>query len=336
LNNERRKAAKQHVAERLKAMLLRRPGDSLPADKVVRRIVELYGNQHPTPDELVPRRNILEDILRADIPDLTVRRGFKKSHSKDGERTSAVLMIYEPRVVKQGERTFLGAFHYTIILKPSEAWVVLSVEPAVTQSHLFQRIIERSGQAVDSFAEVQERLSDVWIALMWMRSHRILSGRGFIPHEFMTPWEDGLLFGNVEKLMGLPDAKPLVYIVRSGPAQRRYLPDLYLEGDNRLNAFTHTFVGPVELRSHQIVLRDRLTRFISSNGKVIEYLRSTWKIAAHADNPFTEEIMGVFRFRRPTEEWRLESAFSASSQKRYQTDAVSRSTASLTSPKSKQ
>jgi hypothetical protein len=95
------------------------------------------------------------------------------------------------------------------------------------KQHLFQRIIERSGQAVDSFAEVLERLSDVWLALMWMRSHRILSGRGFIPHEFMTPWENGLLFGKVEKLVGLPDAKPLVYIVRSGPAQRGYLPDLY-------------------------------------------------------------------------------------------------------------
>ena len=65
------------VVERLRAMLLRRPGHSLPCDQVVRRIVEVYGNRHPTPVELSSRRKVLEDILRADIPDLTVRRGFR-------------------------------------------------------------------------------------------------------------------------------------------------------------------------------------------------------------------------------------------------------------------
>ena len=161
-------------------------------------------------------------------------------------------------LTEQDGRTFLGAYSYTIILKPSEAWLVTSIEPAATQPHLFQRLIERSTQAVESFAEVQEKLSDVWIALMWMRSRRVLSGRGFFPHEFMTPWEDGLLFGKVEKLVGLPvgSTQPLVYVVNAGPAQRHYLPDFYLEGDKRVNVFTHTFVGPSELRPHQIALRD--------------------------------------------------------------------------------
>jgi hypothetical protein len=332
-------------------MLLRRAGHPLPVEKVVCRIVEIYGNWHPTPAELSSRRKALEDILREDVPDLTVRRGFKKSLSKDGSRTSAGLMFYEPRAFEQDNRTLLGAYSYTIILKPSEAWVVASIEPAATQSHLFQRIIERSSRAVETFAEVQERLSDVWIALLWMRSRRVLSGRGFIPHEFMTPWEDGLLFGKVEKIVGLPVAsmKPLVYVVRSGPAQKHYLPDFYLEGDKRVSAFTHTFVGPSELRPHQIALHDQLTRFVSSNRKVIEHLKLTWKIAAGSANPFTEEIMKVFRFESPTssqllktmseiegivdsEHWRTEAAFSSRSQRRHQADAAARSATSLTEP----
>jgi len=247
VNKAQGKAAKQQVAERLKAMLLRRPRESLVANKEVGRIVEMYGDRHPTSGELVSRCNALEDLLRVDIPDLAVRRGFKRSLSKVGNRMSAGLMVYEPRAVEQGGRTLLGAYSYTIILKSSEAWVVVSIEPAVTQSHLFQRIIERSSRPVASFAEVQVALSDVWIALMWMRSRRVLSGRGFIPHEFMTPWEDGLLFGKVEKLTGLADGatEPLVYVVRAGPPQRHFLPDFYSGGGERVNAFTHTFVGPL-------------------------------------------------------------------------------------------
>jgi hypothetical protein len=185
--------AKQKVAERFEAMLSRGPGASLVADKVVARVVEVYGDRHPTAAQLVSRSKVLEDILRGDIPDLTVQHGFRRSVSRDGDRKSAGLMIYEPRAIERDGRLFLGAYNYTIILKPSKAWIVSSIEPAVTQSHLFQRIIERSSETIDSFAGVQGRLSDVWFALMWMRSRRVLSGRGFIPHEFMTPWEDGLL-----------------------------------------------------------------------------------------------------------------------------------------------
>jgi hypothetical protein len=341
----RAKAAKQDVAERFEAMLSRRPGASLVADKVVRRVVEVYGDRHPTAAELASRRNVLEDILRADLPDLTVRRGFKKSLPRDGDRTSAGLMVYEPRAVERDGRTFLGAYNYAIVLKPSEASIISSIEPAVTQSHLFQRIIERSGKTIDSFADVQERLSDVWLVLLWMRSRRILSGRGFIPHEFMTPWDDGLLFGKVEKIDGLAEAAaaPLVYVARVGPPQRDYLPDFYAEEGQRVNAFTHTFVGPAELRSHQIVLRNRLSQFVSSNRKVVEHLKLTWKIAAGHDNPFTREIMQVFRFDHPTpaelskalseieaivdsDHWRMEAAFSARSQNRHQADAAARLT----------
>jgi hypothetical protein len=145
----------------------------------------------------------------------------------------------------------------------------------------------------------------------------------------MTPWEDGLLFGKVEKLEGLP----------GGAAA-----PLYAEGRNRVNVFTHTFVGSADLRPHQIVLRDQLTHFVSSNRKVIEHLKLTWKIAADCDDPFTQEIMKVFRFDRPTstelskalseieaivdsEDWRTEAVFSARSQSRHQADAVARRSA---------
>jgi hypothetical protein len=129
-----------------------------------------------------------------------------------------------------------------------------------------------------------------------------------------------------------------------GPAQRHFLPDFYSEGGQRVNAFTHTFVGPAELRPHQVALRDKLMRFASSNRKVIEHLKLTWRIAADSENPFTREIMRVFQFETPTspqlakalaeiesivdsDHWRTEAAFSAGSQSRHQVDAVARSAA---------
>jgi len=91
-------------------------------------------------------------------------------------------------------------------------------------------------------------------------------------------------------------------------------------------------------------LRDKLTRFVSSNHKVIERLKLTWRIAADSENPFTQEIMRVFQFGPPTpsqlakalseiesivdsNHWRTEAAFSACSQSRHQVDAVARSAA---------
>jgi hypothetical protein len=113
-----------------------------------------------------------------------------------------------------------------------------------------------------------------------------------------------------------------------------------------VNVFTHSFVGPGELRPHQIVLRDQLTRFVSSNRKVIEHLKLIWKIAADSENPFTQKIMKVFRFNPPStelskalseievivdsEEWRTEADFSARSQIRHQADAIGRRSTSST------
>jgi hypothetical protein len=69
-------------------------------------------------------------------------------------------------------------------------------------------------------------------------------------------------------------------------------------------------------------------------------------IAAHNDNPFTREIMKIFRFESPgadrvgaaladmeaivdREEWCKEAAFSARSRVRYQSNAVARAAASV-------
>jgi hypothetical protein len=54
------------------------------------------------------------------------------------------------------------------------------------------------------------------------------------------------------------------------------------------------------LTSAIIIAAHQLVRIVSSNRKVIEHIKLTWKIAANSENPFTHEIMQVFRFDHPT------------------------------------
>jgi hypothetical protein len=311
------------------------------------RVVEVYGDHHPLATELATRRNTLEKILRSDIPDVIVRRGFKKSLSRDMSRNAAGLMLYEPRPSKVENRTLVGAYSYTIVLKPLETWILSSIEPAMTQNHLYERVFERSNSEI-GLAEIQERLSEIWIPLLWMRSRRVLAGRGFIPHEFMTPWNNGLFFGKLEKVEKLPDgaANPMVHLVTTKGTQHYTLPDFYAEGDKRINAFTHTFVDATKLLAHQITLRDRLAKFVVAHRRVIDHLKLTWMVAADSDNPFTRQVMDIFRFESPgtdriraalsdieeivdSDEWRREATYSARSKERHQADVVARTAASM-------
>jgi hypothetical protein len=346
MTNAHMTTAKQRAAARLDVMTRQRPGSSLVVDRVMARAVEVYGDHHPSSAELLPRRKMLEELLRSDIPDVTVRHGHKKSLSKNKNRNAAGLMLYEPRPYKVDKRTLIGAYSYTVVLKPSELWLLSSIEPAMTQSHLYERIFERSGNFDIGIAEIQEQLSDIWIPLLWMRSRRVLAGRGFIPHEFMTPWNDGLFFGRVEKVQ-VGAAKPLVHVVTSSKGTQRYpLPDFYGDGENRISAFTNTFVDATNLKPHQITLRDRLVDFVSSHRQVINHLKLTWMVAADSENPFTHEIMDIFGFESPPaayldatllemesivdcEEWRREAEYSARSRARHQADAVVRTVASV-------
>jgi hypothetical protein len=130
--------------------------------------------------------------------------------------------------------------------------------------------------------------------------------------------------------------------VATSEGTRRYdLPDFYSKGDSRILAFTNTFVDATRLRPHQITLRDRLVKFVAAHRRVINHLKLKWMIAADDANPFTREIMEIFRFETPTadrfesalsdmenivdsDEWRREAKFSADNRDRYQADAVVR------------
>jgi hypothetical protein len=60
---------------------------------------------------------------------MRVWRGFKKSLSKDKNRSAAGLMLYEPRPLTVENRTLLGAYSHTVVLKPLEIWLLTAQSP---------------------------------------------------------------------------------------------------------------------------------------------------------------------------------------------------------------
>jgi hypothetical protein len=83
---------------------------------------------------------------------------------------------------------------------------------------------------------------------------------------------------------------------------------------------------------------------MAAHRRVINHLKLKWMIAADDVNPFTREIMEIFRFETPTadrfdsalsdmenivdsDEWHREAEFSADSRGRHQADAVARTPA---------
>jgi hypothetical protein len=89
-------------------------------------------------------------------------------------------------------------------------------------------------------------------------------------------------------------------VVTSEGTRRHDPADFYSKGDSRILAFTNTFVDATRLRPHQITPPDRLVKFVAAHRRVINHLKLKWMIAADDANPFTREIMEIFRFETPT------------------------------------
>lgn len=315
-----------------------RSGSALPADTILKHAVETYseGQQPFSPRELIAKRNKLISLLGSLIPDAEIQQGQLKSLSK--RKAAAGLMIYEPRPFQAENRVIIGAYCHSLILKASEIWMITSIEPGGTQSHLFERLYERADSNAFSISAVQSNASNVWAPLLWVRNKRILQNQAFIPHDFMTPWRNGLLFGNFEKI-DLGEAAPLLAVVSTRGTEKSYLPDFYAEGKNRVWAFTSTFVGEAHLKPHQILIRDKLSAFVLAHKTAIDHFKDRWRVAAGSDNCYVDAITGVFNLAVPSKEqmdaaltalesiidepeWQEETAMSASNRARSRERAL--------------
>jgi hypothetical protein len=315
---------------------LKRPWGTLVADKVLARVIEIVG-----PTGLIERRNSLEENLRLDIPDLDIKRGIKKSLSKDvyKDKSAVGLMVYEPRISDKGATIFITGASYTIVLKQFEYWILAGIDPQLMRSHLYERIQERFGDFV-SVAELQDKLSEIWTPLVWMK---IQKGGISTPLQYFTPWNGGLFYGKVRSADVEANSNVIARAANAMHGSKDFeFTDEYStkDGKKRLWATTPTFVSVDKLKHHQIILRDKLNKFVDAHRQVIDYLKLSWRIAPRSSQ-FTPEILDIFKVRKPEQkqidralsaiekiveckEWQIEAEFSRQSQRRHQADAIAK------------
>lgn len=292
------KEAKRIVKDRYSEVIEARPPGWGPADQVLRTAVALYDRGPLQPRDLKTAIARLEVHLRRQLPDLWVLRA-PRSASQKPERVG--LMVFETRAVSEGREEFVTAENHSVVLTPQGIIFISGILPGGTRPHLFQRIRER-GVRQRTFAEIQLELSNIWPTLLWMRTEQRLSGRGAPIPVMMTPLGDGLLFGNIVKVVDMPPAGPTVAIVTTGQQQNRTLYDFYGDNNgNRVWAMTNTFVDKALLAADQIEVRDALKEFVAEYDDVVADNNWRWRIGLGCDDVAVAITAKTFKLTVPSD-----------------------------------
>jgi hypothetical protein len=200
------KMAKRIVGKRYDDVIGARPPGSRPGDQILAAAVALYD------DGPIKRRDLksaiakLESNIRRGLPDLTVIRA-PRSASSQPEHVG--LMVYETRAVMENTDRIVTAENHSVVLTEARVIFISGLLPGGTRPHLFERVVERDSGRL-SMSAVLLQLSAIWPTLLWMRMKQRREGRGLPVTEVITPFANGLLFGSLEKLDGLPPAGPTV------------------------------------------------------------------------------------------------------------------------------
>lgn len=299
---EAAKKAKRVVRERYDEVLSARPPGSRPADQILSAAVALYG------DGPIPRRDLksaisrLEANIRRGLPDLTVVRA-PRTLSPKPERVG--LMVYETRAItEQGDR-IVSAENHTVVLEEDRIVFISGLLPGGTRPHLFERVFEREGQR-RTMAEILLQLSDVWPTLLWMRTEQRRHGRGAPIVVMMTPFADGLLFGRLDKLEGMPPAGPTVVVCSALGQQTRQIYDFYGDGNGtRLWAMTNTFVDGGLLAPDQLQLRDMLCAFLEAFPDIVADNNWRWRVGLGTSDPAVAIVAKTFKLSTPSDGRRI-------------------------------
>jgi len=153
---KKEKQAKNQVAEQINAILELKHKTPLPDDILIDALAVYTGRPLAASKLLMQARRISERI-RKEIPDTDVLVRSAKSLSI--QRRAAAVSVYGARPVSMSNVTYFGAYFNSLVFKPDRLLFHSAIEPAMTNGHLYERIISRSQHPSTSFSEAQGRLS---------------------------------------------------------------------------------------------------------------------------------------------------------------------------------
>jgi hypothetical protein len=121
----------------------------------------------------------------------------------------------------------------------------------------------------------------------------------------MTPFADGLLFGSLDKLEGLPPAGPTVVVWGAPAQQTRQIYDFYGDGSGtRLWAMTNTFVDAALLAPDQLQLRDMLRACLVTFPDIVADNNWRWRVGLGTSDPAVAIVAKTFKLSTPSDDRR--------------------------------
>jgi hypothetical protein len=275
----RARTAKKIVAAQVEGLIRSRPDKALP-DDILLIALERYNDGPTTNRELVQSQKAVEAAIRQKIRDANVIVGRRKSLSKS--RNAAIVLVFHPKPVPYltGQSMF-GAYTHAFVFWQDHVWVLSAIEPTMATTHLHARIVERSKQTYRNFADAQDRLSDLLPLLLALGQRRRLRGQRANISYFISPWADGLMFGDLAKLPSRMGADPetsanpelIEFVAAEKIAYKHELPDIYANDHFRLCVQIRTFVGSNEMKPSQRELFGKLNRFCAAHRRTIDFMK---------------------------------------------------------------
>jgi hypothetical protein len=280
---EAERAAHQSVQKHVEA--LPSPGIEPPlSDDILKIAMKSYERGYCPNGELFSAQRRIEDVVRAASSDILLVSGKGKSLSRrvNGRALLVLLPVASPFRAKQ---FFIGTYTFAFGFWRTRFLFLSTIEPGGVATHLHQRIKQRSAAAFANMAEAQDRFSDLWPMLFELGTRRRTAGKRGNVGDFVSPWADGLMFGDFARVdfeaetLALKAPRLLDFDPARGALWKHEVIDWYRSGPERLGYNLRTYIGPTDLKAHQAELYRRLAEFCAKYGRAINHFKNVGRLA---------------------------------------------------------
>ena len=267
--------------------------DGLPEDVLIHAL-DGYGGEHFSWPQISSHARRFHAYISMRVADCTIQRAFRRPIGTKKIPAAAVSIFRLIAAPFRGSETLFTANIFTFVFRPSEVWFLTTSDPLYTTDHLHQRMLERGGRSYPSLSKAQDHLSILWPTLIELGQQRRRLGRRAGVTDFVTPWSDGLMFGNMEKLDGPVELfAPTIIDFSNGTGIKSDLTDFYRSGGERLAVIVRTYIGGDQLKAAQRRLKETLERFIDRHHDVLCSLTARSRIT-YVDEPYGPALAELF------------------------------------------
>ena len=267
----------------------------LPEDVLIHAL-DSYGNESLGWPQIRSHALKFYAYISSQVSECTISRAFQRPIGTKKAPTAAVSIFRLMAAPLRGSETLFNASIFTFVFKPSGMWFLTTSDPLYTTDHLHQRMLERADKHYRSPSQAQDDLSILWPTLIELGQQRRRQGRhaGVTDADFVTPWSDELMFGNVEKFNGPVELfAPTVVDFSNGVGIERKLGDFHSTRGERLAVIVRTYIGEEQLKEAQRRLKMVLKRFVDRHRNVLHSLTARSRIT-YVEEPYGPTLAELF------------------------------------------